>query len=289
MILQMLALLLLGLMCGSELSVAAFAHPTLNRQPLETHILVRSSFASLFGRVMPFWMAASTLFNLLLLLPFAHLNPLAWRFAAIALAIQVLAILFSLVAPVPINNRIARWAPRSLPDDWRAQEHRWDVYHWLRTSSLVAAFTLLALSLLSPQNPTPGSVPRADHLQSGSILFWLVLLIAIGIIFIGTRFILSPIRAANDFGVPSDANSRPAYLWAKGMRDIVSGLLAIGLLWLKVSPEVIAMFILIASLIPLADAVNVYAHVRARNKIAIAIHGGTALFMWLLAFFLLRA
>ncbi len=48
MTLQLLAVLVLGLMCGSELNVAAFAHPTLNRQVLRTHIPVRSSFASLF-------------------------------------------------------------------------------------------------------------------------------------------------------------------------------------------------------------------------------------------------
>ena len=33
MMLQFVAALVLGLMCGSELNVAAFAHPTLNRQP----------------------------------------------------------------------------------------------------------------------------------------------------------------------------------------------------------------------------------------------------------------
>jgi Domain of unknown function (DUF1772) len=146
-ILQLLAMLLLGLMCGSELNVAVFAHPTLNRQPLETHILVRSSFAALFGRVMLFWMTASTLVDLLLLFPFANLSSLAWRFAAISLGIQVLAVLFSLVAPVPINNRIARWKPDSLPGDWRTQEHRWDRYHSLRTCGLVIAFALLALSM----------------------------------------------------------------------------------------------------------------------------------------------
>jgi len=50
--LQLIALLVLGLMCGGELGVAAFIHPTLNRQPLEAHILVRSSLAALLGRVM---------------------------------------------------------------------------------------------------------------------------------------------------------------------------------------------------------------------------------------------
>ena len=101
MTLQLLAVLALGLMCGSELNVAAFAHPTLDRQRPEVHIPVRSSFAALLGHVMPFWMAGSTLLNLLLLFPFAHLNRFAWNFAAIALAIQVLAAVFSLIAPVP--------------------------------------------------------------------------------------------------------------------------------------------------------------------------------------------
>lgn len=147
MILLLVALLVLGLMCGSELNVALFAHPALKRQPLETHVLVRSSLAVLLGGVMPFWMAGSTLLSLLLLLPFEHLNKSAWRFAAIAFAIQVLAVVFSLIAPVPINNRIAKWTPKSLPENWRAQEHRWDVYHFGRTCGLVLAFALLGLSI----------------------------------------------------------------------------------------------------------------------------------------------
>jgi len=146
MLLHLLAVLVVGLMCGSELNVAVFAHPTLNQQALEAHIPVRAAFAKLFGRVMPFWMAGSTLLNLLLLLPFEHLNASAWRLAAIALGIQVFAVVFSLIFPVPINNR---WTMESLPPDWKAQEGRWDAYHWFRTLGLVAAFALLAISLTS--------------------------------------------------------------------------------------------------------------------------------------------
>jgi uncharacterized membrane protein len=144
---QLLAVIALGLMCGSELNVAAFAHPTLNRQPLEVHVRMRASLAALFGRVMPFWMAGSTLLSLLLLLPFEHLNESAWRFAAIAFTIQVFAVVISLVGPVPINNRIAKWTPESLPEDWQAQEHRWDQYHWLRTAGLIVGFAVLVLSV----------------------------------------------------------------------------------------------------------------------------------------------
>jgi hypothetical protein len=69
MTLQILAVLTLGLMCGSELNVAAFAHPTIHRQPVQVQTLMRSSFARLFGRIMPFWMPGSAALNVLLLLP----------------------------------------------------------------------------------------------------------------------------------------------------------------------------------------------------------------------------
>jgi len=147
MTLLIFAVLALGLLCGNELSLALFGHPTLNRQPIDAHILVRSSYAALFGRVMPFWMTGSAFLNLAVLLNFEHLNPDAWRFAAIAFGIQIFAILFSLVAPVPINNRIAKWTPGSLPADWKAQEHRWDVFHSFRTCALIVAFVFLTLSV----------------------------------------------------------------------------------------------------------------------------------------------
>ena len=146
-LLLLLALVVLGLMCGSELNIALFAHPTLNRQPLETHTLVRSSFARLLGRVMPFWGAGSTVLNLLAVLPIQPMPKPAWQLAVTALGLQVFVVVFSLIAPVPINSRIAKWTPASLPADWQAQEHRWDLYHWFRTGVLIVAFVLLSLSL----------------------------------------------------------------------------------------------------------------------------------------------
>jgi uncharacterized membrane protein len=145
-ILHLVAVLILGLMCGSELNVGAFAHPALNAQAHEVHVPVRAALAKLFGRVMPFWMSGSTLLNLVLLLPFEGLKGAAWRFAAIAFAIQVAAVLFSVIFLVPINNRIMQWTPATVPEDWRAQERRWDVFHFFRTVGLIGAFALLTLS-----------------------------------------------------------------------------------------------------------------------------------------------
>jgi hypothetical protein len=119
-------------------------------------------------------------------------------------------------------------------------------------------------------------------------MFWLVALIAAGIIFIGVRFLLAPRPAAADFGVPASETERSTYLWAKGTRDIVSGLLVAGLLWLKVSKEVLATFLYIAALIPIGDLLNVYAQLRTKNVPALLMHGGTAVFMCVLASLLLR-
>lgn len=129
---------------------------------------------------------------------------------------------------------------------------------------------------------------RYDYLKANSILFWLVALTAAGIIFIGVRFIVSPLVGATGFGVPVAESQTFAYLWAKGTRDIVSGLFLIVFLSLKVSRRVLAAFILVASLIPISDTLNVYANVGASNLAALMIHGGTALFMIILATLLLR-
>ena len=69
-------------------------------------------------------------------------------------------------------------------------------------------------------------------LRRAPILFWMVVLLAVGIIFIGVRFLAAPLTAAAAFGVPTNPTSPMAYLWAKGTRDIVSGLLLLALLWI---------------------------------------------------------
>src|SRR5258706_11266993 len=126
-------------------------------------------------------------------------------------------------------------------------------------------------------------MPQNAYLAASSVLFWLVALIAGGIIFIGARFIVAPLLAAAAFGVPASQTERVTYLWAKGTRDIVSGLLLGGLLWLRVSPGVLAAFLYIASLIPIGDMLDVYVQIRTKNVAALMIHGGTALFLCILA------
>jgi Domain of unknown function (DUF4267) len=129
---------------------------------------------------------------------------------------------------------------------------------------------------------------HSAHLTADSVLFWITVLLATGIVFIGIRFIVAPRTAAAAFGAPVASTASSTYLWTKGTRDIVSGLLVAALLCLKVSATVLAVFLLVASLMTIGDLLNVYAHVRMKNVPALIIHGGTAPFMCILAVVLLQ-
>ena len=53
--LNFVAIFIAGLMVGSELAIAAFVHPTLDRLPDNIHLPVASALARVLGRFMPFW------------------------------------------------------------------------------------------------------------------------------------------------------------------------------------------------------------------------------------------
>jgi Domain of unknown function (DUF4267) len=108
-----------------------------------------------------------------------------------------------------------------------------------------------------------------------NIGFYLSAVIAAGIVFIGSRFLLAPSLAAAGYGVPAgtEPHSR-AYLSAKGIRDIASGLVA-AMLIAYGSAHAIGWFMLIATIIPIADAAIVLQQ-GGRRAVAFGVHGGTA-------------
>ena len=87
-----------------------------------------------------------------------------------------------------------------------------------------------------------------------SIGFYLSSVIAVGIIFIGGRFLLAPSLAAAGYGVPAGTEPQSrAYLFAKGIRDIASGLFAaIPIAYGSAHP--LGWFMLVATIIPISDA-----------------------------------
>ena len=92
---------------------------------------------------------------------------------------------------------------------------------------------------------------------------------------LGLFLLAAPSSAATAYGVPAgtEPHSR-AYLSAKGIRDIASGLFAAMLIAFG-SAHALAWFMLIASIIPLSDAIIVL-HQGGSRTVAFGVHGGTA-------------
>ncbi len=99
--------------------------------------------------------------------------------------------------------------------------------------------------------------------------------IALGIVFIGARFLLAPYAAAAAFGVAVRPDAIwHAYLSVKAIRDIASGLFTAILIFNR-SAHLLGWFMLAATIIPLTDAAIVLRH-GGTKAAAFGIHGATA-------------
>ena len=114
-------------------------------------------------------------------------------------------------------------------------------------------------------------------------------LIGLGIIFVGTRFLLAPSTAAAGYGVPVEQETARAgaYLAAKGVRDIASGFFVFILIAFQ-APHILGWIIVAATIIPIVDAVIVLTH-NGSKATAYGLHGATAAVMLVTAGLLLTS
>ena len=124
-----------------------------------------------------------------------------------------------------------------------------------------------------------------NELRRNSALFWFTLAIPIGIIGIGINFILNPVGASSGYGIPiHDPNSFP-FMWIKGIRDIFSGLVILPFLF-GGNRKVAATLFGIAIFIPFCDGLVIISHLGFAPSLLI--HWGTAFYMMVVSYFLLR-
>lgn len=104
-------------------------------------------------------------------------------------------------------------------------------------------------------------------------------LLAAGIIFIGARFLVAPRVAAAGYGVLPDLDQprASAYLSAKGVRDIATGLFVV-VLMIAGATQLVGWVMLAATTIPIADATIVLRNGGSKS-IAWGVHGVTAAVM----------
>ena len=146
-VLSVVAIIVAGLMVGSELAIAMFVHPTLDRVPDQVHLPAASALARAQGRVMPFWYILVFLLTLAEVVIRWHQSGRLPIWIATSDGLWMLASVYSLIALVPINNRIKSWEKSTPPADWKTYRSRWDMHHRWRVVLLTIAFAFLIVGI----------------------------------------------------------------------------------------------------------------------------------------------
>ena len=148
-IFTLLVLVCVSLLVGNEFTVGIFINPLFSRLPDISQASAAKESARLYGKVMPFWMIASVF--LCAALTFFVANGYStqwWSYLAASILFAVVSV-FSVIFPVPINNKIANWDPNDLPDDWRELRRRFDQYHFIRVVLLLIVLICLIFGMIS--------------------------------------------------------------------------------------------------------------------------------------------
>lgn len=128
---------------------------------------------------------------------------------------------------------------------------------------------------------------RQQQWGARSVSYWVTLILALGIIFIGARFILQPHAGAIGFGIPFSDEHDAVYGWIKGIRDIFSGIVLLPLLVMRMRKATAWVFTCTV-VVPTADFLIVLFTNGAADHEHLLIHGITALVMVVNSFLLFR-
>jgi hypothetical protein len=140
------AVVLSGVLTGSELTSWGIVHPTLSKLEHREQVHAEKLMYKRFGSIDPFLMTATTATC------FVAATGLRGRSATLALTAAgcyttMLAI--TLIGNMPINVRVFRWDEHGGDAaEWRRLRRRWDRLHNVRIALDVAGFLLITLAAL---------------------------------------------------------------------------------------------------------------------------------------------
>ena len=120
-----------------------------------------------------------------------------------------------------------------------------------------------------------------------SVSYWVTLLLALGIIFVGIRFILQPQVGATGFGIGFMNVNDAVYGRIKGIRDTFSGLVLLPLLWMRMRKATAWVFT-VTIVVPAFDFLIILFYNGSKDVAHLLIHGCTAAIMVITSFLLFR-
>jgi hypothetical protein len=140
------AVLLAGVLTGSELTSWGIVHPTLWKLDHPEQVRAEKLMYRRFAIFDPFVMTAT------IVACFLAATGLHGRWSALAVTAGVcyaVMLAITLVGNMPINLRVFGWdEEHSDPDQWRTLRRRWDRLHSVRVVLDSAGFVLIILAVL---------------------------------------------------------------------------------------------------------------------------------------------
>jgi uncharacterized membrane protein len=145
---DVIAIVCIGLLVGTEFAVAAFVNPILRKMGAREEIMGIRMFAEKLGFVMPFWYSGSLV--LLIAEFFLHRANGDGGLLIASGVIWVAVIVLSMVFLVPINNRMTRLDPETASTSELKDHKRWDGMHRWRVAALAGAMICFLLAVVRP-------------------------------------------------------------------------------------------------------------------------------------------
>jgi len=146
-LLDTITITLAGLMAGNELALSAFVNPAVWQLESGAQAQGLSLLARSLGRVMPVWY--SLCLALLALETYLHRHQTALAALLVAAALWAGAIVLSISALVPINNRIASLNTAAPAPGWKRDHKKWDGLHRVRILLLILALLIVVNALVA--------------------------------------------------------------------------------------------------------------------------------------------
>ena len=142
-----IAVLLAGVLTGSELTSWGMVHPVLWKLDHAAQVRAEKLTYRRFASVDPFLMTGTVV---ACFVAAGALDRGDARLAAAAGGCFGLMLAITLLGNMPINLRVFRWdEERGDPDEWRALRKRWDRLHSVRIVLDVSGFVLITLAAVA--------------------------------------------------------------------------------------------------------------------------------------------
>lgn len=144
--LDLVTIVVIGLMVGTELTVSLFINPVIWQLDPAAQSRALSLFARRLGFVMPFWYA--TCLILLIAETVLRRGTVAFPTLLSATTLWAATIVYTVALLVPINNRVATLDTGDSFQQWIKDHKRWDGFHRLRIVLILIALVMATHVLL---------------------------------------------------------------------------------------------------------------------------------------------